>query len=420
MVARDSYRKHVVPRSVRLTTDDLANCGVLIYDSQWDETPQTEIDAVEAFVGNGGGLYLAGLGWSYKAYIDKNLDHFPMNQLGMRFGLRFEDGSVRDPTHNIGVSANPIIHTFYPASVSGITVDTKRAEGEPIAPKATVAKPQSPPESRIWTLSSGRHHTKAEFLQLRDGMVQLAKPDGKTLSVPLLELSKEDQEFVSRIATPIPTDVGLANWQAVADRVERSVVVIKTDRGFGSGFVVDDKGLIATNFHVVQGARKASVKFRDATSLDITGYVAKNPGRDLIILRVNPKLPMPILTLSEQLPRKLDSVLASGSPEGFDFTTSQGAVSAIRSGKEVHDIFLQVQNEDIYGLLKYDLDATWIQTTAPISHGSSGGPLVDMQGKVVGVNTWSWSEIAGQNLNFAIAAREVVALMHSAGDETFA
>jgi hypothetical protein len=84
----------------------------------------------------------------------------------------------------------------------------------------------------------------------------------------------------------------------------------------------------------------------------------------------------------------------------------------VRSGSEVRDIFVRTVGRDVYATLGYDLDITWIQTSTPISPGNSGGPLVNMAGEVVGLNTWS--RTGGQNLNFAISAMDIDALYKQA------
>ena len=245
--------------------------------------------------------------------------------------------------------------------------------------------------------------------------------------VAVEKLSKADQEFVRQAtnrspvivppASPFAGAVGpgaamLAapaaadgNAAALADRIEAAVVRIDTDEALGSGFVVDPKGLICTNYHVIDGASTATVTFKDHRSLHVLGYVAVNRGKDLAILSVQPDAPLPSLHLSANLPAKLTEVMAFGTPKGFDFSATPGSVSAVRRGDEINKTVLEIEGGDL-GL---DGDSTWIQNTAPISHGNSGGPLVNMQGEVVGINTLS--DPHGQSLNFAVAAKELADLL---------
>ena len=132
------------------------------------------------------------------------------------------------------------------------------------------------------------------------------------------------------------------------------------------------------------------------------GTLAVLETQDLAVLQV--KCPADRLTpirIAATLPRKGERVAAFGAPLGFSFTTSDGLVSALRSGKELDGEFLNLNMP-----LHSDPRQTWIQTTAPISKGNSGGPLVNLRGEVIGVNTLSIPQL-GQNLNFAVSCLDV-------------
>ena len=191
----------------------------------------------------------------------------------------------------------------------------------------------------------------------------------------------------------------------LAERIEPAVVRILTDKGLGSGFVVDPTGLICTNYHVIDGASQATVTFKNQRSLPVIGVAAADSHKDLVLLSVQAGAPLPSLHLSPELPPALAVVTAFGSSDGFTFNSTQGSVSAVRRGEEVRKMAQDVAHVDLCQVLGFDTDSTWIQDTASISHNSSGGPLVDMQGNVVGINTWCWT--GGQNLYFAVAAQEI-------------
>lgn len=186
------------------------------------------------------------------------------------------------------------------------------------------------------------------------------------------------------------------------EKLKPSIVVIKTDSGLGSGFVIDDSGLIVTNYHVIEGARIASAKFSNGTVVKIAEYVAVDRGRDLAILRAKLKgnMKLKAIPIHSALPRQGENVIAIGSPRGLEGTVTEGIVSAIRT-----DFQPKVRGRD------YDPGITWVQTTAAISPGNSGGPLVAMDGKVVGVNTIINIQPGSQNLNFAVSAIEVAKLV---------
>jgi hypothetical protein len=220
--------------------------------------------------------------------------------------------------------------------------------------------------------------------------------------------------------------VGLA-WASIAwgqagqdlapsAKVDPCVVTITlSDKSEGSGFVVDPKGLIVTNYHVIEGAKRAIVGFADKRLFRVDGFVAISPAKDLALLHIRvPDNEAQALTLAENLPAKGERVFAFGAPMGLSGSVSEGIVAAIRAGLDIRETLLKLAQRDIYkDTLGYDLDAQWIQTTAPISPGNSGGPLVNSRGEVVGVNTWVCA--AGQNLNFSLSVVNLKQFMATAG-----
>ncbi|MFQ6131888.1 MAG: tetratricopeptide repeat protein [Armatimonadota bacterium] len=152
----------------------------------------------------------------------------------------------------------------------------------------------------------------------------------------------------------------------------------------GSGFIVSPDGLVVTNWHVIADAQSALVKQEHGAFFPVEGLLAWDLERDFALLKVAAKdLPTIPLGDSHAL-RQGDSVLVMGSPKGLENTVSQGIVSAIRELPDGRRL---------------------IQTTAAVSEGSSGGPLLDMQGRVVGIT--SFQLVEGQALNFAVAMNEV-------------
>jgi hypothetical protein len=156
-----------------------------------------------------------------------------------------------------------------------------------------------------------------------------------------------------------------------------STVTIETNNGLGSGFFVAPN-IIATNYHVIEGATEASCYVNNSTlKYKIEGYVAADQNVDLILLKV-PSLNKPALSMASQSVSPGQKVYVIGSPKGLPATISDGIVSGMR---------------DFEG---YKL----IQMTAPISPGSSGGPVMNSKGELVGISVSQLTE--GQNLNFAI------------------
>jgi len=158
----------------------------------------------------------------------------------------------------------------------------------------------------------------------------------------------------------------------------------------GTGFILDPSGLIATNLHVVAGSRDIKVKLHDGTPYEVTHIAGIDPGRDLALLKIQPTKPLEPLRLgdSDQMTAG-DQVIAIGNPLGvFDYSVSSGLVSQVRA------VCTPAEEKCPPGGL------TLLQISAPISQGSSGGPLFNQFGEVVGVTTLIVAQ--GQAINFAV------------------
>jgi hypothetical protein len=170
--------------------------------------------------------------------------------------------------------------------------------------------------------------------------------------------------------------------QDIARSAFRSVVLLMMEDAqgqplsLGSGFFVEE-GLVATNYHVIRDAAGGSAKLVGQEGRHkIAGVVAADPEHDLALLAIDAGAPP--LRLRTNEPAVGDNVYALGNPQGLEGTFSPGIVSSIR----------KIGSDNI------------LQITAPISPGSSGGPVVNDRGEVVGVATATYA--GGQNLNFAV------------------
>ncbi len=190
------------------------------------------------------------------------------------------------------------------------------------------------------------------------------------------------------------------------EKIEPAVIVLhvklKNGRAIGSGFVVESSGIAVTNHHVIDGGEKAIARFADGEEYNMEGVLFADPDRDIAIIKLSNAENLPTLRLAKTLPRKGESTIAFGAPEGLTFTATEGIVSAIRSDLDSEKDALPRAG-------------TWIQTSTPISHGSSGGPLLNRQGEVIGVN--ALSRVSGQNLNFAVASIEVIDALNLSKDQ---
>jgi S1-C subfamily serine protease len=191
-------------------------------------------------------------------------------------------------------------------------------------------------------------------------------------------------------AQPIPrSDVTTIAQTAT----KASVVIVTSDPSGksltqGSGFLVTKDGKVVTNLHVVQGAASAVAKFSDGASYEVEGFLGADLSIDIAVLKLRASdKEFPFLRLADADQVSLGQhVIAIGSPMSLENTVSDGIVSALRSA---HDL-----DPNLGPNLRV------FQTTAPVSPGSSGGALLNMQGEVIGVT--SFGMVTGQNLNFVI------------------
>jgi len=185
--------------------------------------------------------------------------------------------------------------------------------------------------------------------------------------------------------------------QEIAETVSPSVVLLAMEDSngqplsLGSGFVVC-KDVVATNMHVIEGAARGYAKLvGNKTKHNIRGIVASDAARDLVLLSVD-GLEADALSIGDSNAVAVgDAVYAVGNPRGLEGTFSAGIVSSVR--KVGDDSLLQI--------------------TAPISPGSSGGPVVNSKGEVIGVAVATFK--GGQNLNFAIPSQYLSALIPTIG-----
>lgn len=148
----------------------------------------------------------------------------------------------------------------------------------------------------------------------------------------------------------------------------------------GSGFVVSEDGIIVTNYHVIEDASKIKVIFDDGKEYKTERLLHADPYVDLALLQIEGVTGLPFVEIGDSNQLKIgEQVVAISSPLGYQNTVSTGIVSAIRTEE----------------------DLTFIQITAPLDHGSSGGALFNMRGEVVGI-TSSGVDMSTASLNFAI------------------
>ena len=190
-----------------------------------------------------------------------------------------------------------------------------------------------------------------------------------------------------------------ASRSIIASAAEAVLTIIVYDgagnqKAQGSGFILATDGLAATNFHVLAGAQRATAECCNGRKFEIDSIEGVNSDEDLVVFQLHETgidgtlHNLPTVTLDTTGDVSVgEKVIAIGSPQGLENTVSDGIVSAIRSDKSVR----------------------YLQITSPISPGSSGGPVLNASGKVIGIATMQMPE--GQNLNFAISSEYLQGLL---------
>jgi hypothetical protein len=179
---------------------------------------------------------------------------------------------------------------------------------------------------------------------------------------------------------PIPVQPRVLSTEELFQIASPAVILVEIydeeghKRGLGSGFAVSSDGSVVTNYHVIRGASRATAKFGDGTFATVSGVVAYDPDHDVAVIKIQGASPPTLKLGNSDSLRVGDHVVAIGSPLGLQNTFSEGIVSALRGGL--------------------------VQMSAPISPGSSGGPVLNTAGEVVGISVATVT--AGQNLNFAV------------------
>lgn len=167
--------------------------------------------------------------------------------------------------------------------------------------------------------------------------------------------------------------------------------------GMGSGVIIDSRGYILTNQHVVQDVNRIEVTLHDGTKL-IGAPIAHDPSTDLALIKIDAPRPVPVINFgtSSDLMRG-EKVVAIGNPFGYQHTVTEGIISALHRDIPVNGV---QQYEDL------------IQTDASINPGNSGGPLVNIDGDMIGLN--AAVRVGAQGIGFAIPvdkALEVAAVL---------
>jgi serine protease Do len=231
----------------------------------------------------------------------------------------------------------------------------------------------------VGTLISGRVSATRSFLA--NGATPLDVPNPVVLSNAFRGIVERDEPAVVNISTTQvierkgqPQSRGGRNQDPFHDFFNRFFdspdAGPEAERSLGSGMIVDKKGFILTNNHVVEQATKIQVQLNGQPTLYTARVIGVDKETDLAVIKIDASRDLPVVKLGNSTEVRVgDWVLAIGSPFGLQATVTAGIISA----KDRGNVGRQFQH--------------FLQTDAPINPGNSGGPLVDMSGSVIGINT---------------------------------
>lgn len=179
-----------------------------------------------------------------------------------------------------------------------------------------------------------------------------------------------------------------------SDALPPPVMRERLKHSLGSGVVVDENGYILTNYHVIEQASKIRVGLEDETTYDAV-LLAGDPLNDLALLKITPTKPMRAIEFAKDDDLMLgETVIALGNPFGFSQTVTAGVLSGINREARYRD---RVVYRDI------------LQTDAAVNYGSSGGPLVNLDGEMIGLNVQILQD--AQNIGFAVPVKRLRSLL---------
>lgn len=241
---------------------------------------------------------------------------------------------------------------------------------------------------------------EASFPAQEDKQHSLSGESAARVESSASTIEQEEQNIINIYRRQSPTVVNI-----VATTLEMNFWMEVTPRkGQGSGFIIDPRGYILTNHHVVGDATRLEVTLADRRKLQAK-LVGRDPETDLAVIQVDSKEDLPAADLGDSDSLRVGQrAIAIGNPFGLEHTVTVGVISALNR---------QIRTSEQISL--FDL----IQTDAAINPGNSGGPLIDSRGEVIGINTAIFTTSGGaQGIGFAIPinlAKEIATQLITAG-----
>ncbi len=212
-----------------------------------------------------------------------------------------------------------------------------------------------------------------------------------TAASPAAAVEGRRTAIVRAIESQRDSVVNIHGQKLVPNPDDESAGELKRVNGMGTGVIIDPRGYVVTNYHVVEGVRRIEVTLASGKTTSAT-LVSHDPRTDLAVIKIQSDAPLPVITIGTSSDLMIgETVLALGNAYGYEHTVTRGIISALHRDVEVS----RTQ--------RYD---NLIQTDASINPGNSGGPLLNINGEMIGINVAV--RAGAQGIGFAIPVDRVL------------
>lgn len=216
--------------------------------------------------------------------------------------------------------------------------------------------------------------TQSKFNELSENVIGIQN----NLRTINLEVSTIGEEFET-----IKLSAG-EDFSTIIEDAVKTVVTVKTDISQGTGFIISPDGYLVTNAHILSGAKEFQISDYEQKSISAQ-FIGYDPELDIALIKIEGSYEFLTLENSDEV-KTGEKVIAIGNPLGLQFSVSEGIVSGVHR-----------TDESKLG--------TYIQTDAALNPGNSGGPLINRQGKVIGINNFKIG--GGESLGFALESNYI-------------
>ena len=226
-----------------------------------------------------------------------------------------------------------------------------------------------------YKLENLQTETQSQLIELSENVLETKE----SLTSLGAQFSTIDTE-ISKLKASVSSD-----FSGIIEESIKSVVTIRTDVSQGSGFFIANNGYIITNAHVMEGAKAATIITYDGKSHKVQ-KIGENTGMDITLLKIENENYSPLELADSDEIKQGERVIAIGNPLGLSFSVTQGIISNIHQKGE-------------NGLNAY------VQIDAALNSGNSGGPLINIDGEVIGINNFKIS--GAESLGFALESNYI-------------